>query len=194
MPKGFIDMMPIENEPIQQADAKVTPMWNEIVEYFHESPQRLKVAQAIVRHGFNIEKPGIIRCGPIRIPLKSIGDALGIDRRTVRATTEDICLNEKLCEFFKRLQPAGPSLERVREVLGYGVLTIYVESPENAGILSDVTSIIAGYGISIRQVLAEDVEIYEEPCLKVITHEPLPGRVIETLTGIKGVSRVIIEN
>jgi predicted regulator of amino acid metabolism with ACT domain len=73
------------------------------------------------------------------------------------------------------------------------VLTIYVESPENAGILSEVTSIIAGYGISIRQVLAEDVEIYEEPCLKVITHEPLPGRVIETLTAIKGVSRVVIE-
>ncbi len=168
-------------------------MWREIVEYFHESPQRLKVAQAIVRHGFNIEKPGVIRCGPIRVPLKAIGDALGIDRRTVRATTEDICQNDQLCEFFKRLQPAGPSLEKVREVLGYGVLTIFVESPENAGILSEVTSTIAGYGISIRQVLAEDIDIYEEPCLKVITHEPLPGRVIETLTAIKGVSRVIIE-
>ena len=153
----------------------------------------MKVAQAIVRHGFHIEKPGLVRCGAIRIPLKAIGDALGIDRRTVRATTEDICQNEKLCEFFKRLRPAGPSLEKVREVLGYGVLTIYVDSPENAGILSDVTSIIAGYGISIRQVLAEDVEVYEQPCLKVITHEPLPGRVIETLTAIKGVNRVIIE-
>jgi len=39
---------------------------------------------------------------------------------------------------------------------------------------------IAGYGIPIRQVLAEDVAIYQDPCLKVITEEPLPGRVIET--------------
>jgi predicted regulator of amino acid metabolism with ACT domain len=171
----------------------VCGMWREIVEYFHDSPQRLKVAQAIVRHGFTIEKPGIIRCGNIRIPLKAIGDALGIDRRTVRATTEDICQDERLCQFFMRLQPAGPSLEKVREVLGYGVLTIYVESPANAGILSEVTSIIAGYGIAIRQVLAEDVEIYPEPCLKVITQDPLPGRVIETLAAVKGVNRVIID-
>ncbi|MFX0108625.1 MAG: amino acid-binding protein [Candidatus Hodarchaeota archaeon] len=168
-------------------------MWKEIVEYFEDSPQRLRVAQAIVRHGFNIEGAGVVKCGDIRIPLKALGDSLGIDRRTVRATTEDICQNEVLCEFFKRLQPAGPSLEKVREVLGYGVVTIYVESPQNAGILSEVTSIIAGYGISIRQVLAEDIEIYEEPCLKVITHEPLPGRVIENLAAVKGVSRVIID-
>ena len=78
-------------------------------------------------------------------------------------------------------------------VLGYGVVTIFVESPENPGILSEVTSNIAGYGIPIRQVLAEDVAIYEQPCLKVITQEPLSGKVIETLTAIKGVSRVIID-
>ena len=65
--------------------------------------------------------------------------------------------------------------------------------PETPGILSEVTSRIASYGIPIRQVLAEDVAIYEEPCLKVITQNPLPGRVIETLSEIKGVRKVIIE-
>jgi len=168
-------------------------MWREIVDFFQESPQRLKVAQAIVRHGFRIESPGVIKCGAIRIPLKALGDSLDIDRRTVRATTEDICVDEKMCQFFQRLEPAGPSLERVREVLGYGVVEIYVDSPRNSGILSEVTSTIAGYGISIRQVLAEDIEIYEDPCLKVITDEPLPGNVIETLTAVKGVVRVVIE-
>ncbi|NHJ13364.1 MAG: amino acid-binding protein [Candidatus Thorarchaeota archaeon] len=168
-------------------------MWREIVEYFRESPQRLRVAQAIVRHGFRIERPGIVKCGEIRIPLKALGDSLEIDRRTVKATAEDICQNERLCQFFSRLEPAGPSLERVREVLGYGVVKIHVESPANAGILSEVTSTIASYGISIRQVLAEDIEIYENPCLKVITDEPLPGSVIETLTAVKGVNRVVIE-
>ena len=168
-------------------------MWRTIVDYLSESPQRLKVAEAIVRHGFHIEAPGVIKCGDIRIPLKSLGNALGIDRRTVRATTEDICENEQLCEFFSLLRPAGPSLEKVRSVLGYGVVTIFVESPDSPGILSEVTSMIAGYGIPIRQVLAEDVAIYQEPCLKVITEEPLPGRVIETLADIKGVRKVIID-
>jgi len=168
-------------------------MWRTIVDHLSESPQRLKVAEAIVRHGFHVERPGVIKCGDIRIPLKSLGNALGIDRRTVRATTEDICEDEELCEFFSLLRPAGPSLERVRNVLGYGVVTIFVESPDSPGILSEVTSMIAGYGIPIRQVLAEDVAIYQDPCLKVITEEPLPGRVIETLADIKGVRKVIID-
>lgn len=168
-------------------------MWRRIVDYFRESPQRLKVAQAIVRHGLHVDGPGNVKCGDIRIPLKSMGSALGIDRRTVRATTEDICNNDDLCEFFRMLRPAGPSLEKVKDVFGYGVVTIFVEFPQNPGILSEVTSMIAGYGIPIRQVLAEDVAIYEEPCLKVITQEPLPGRVIEILADIQGVRKVIID-
>ena len=168
-------------------------MWRRVVDFFKDSPQRLKVAQAIVRHGFSVEGPGLIKCGDIRIPLKSLGAALDIDRRTVRATTEDICKNTELCDFFKLLKPAGPSLEGVHRVLGYGVVTILVESPDSPGIISEVTSKIAGHKIPIRQVLAEDVAIYEEPCLKVITLEPLPGTVIESLSRIPGVRKVIID-
>ncbi len=168
-------------------------MRRRIVEFFKDSPQRLKVAQAIVRHGFSVDGPGVIKCGDIRIPLKSLGTALDIDRRTVRATTEDICSTSDLCDFFKLLKPAGPSLEGVRRVLGYGVVTIMVESPDSPGILSAVTSMIAGYGIPIRQVLAEDVAIYQDPCLKVITEDPLPGSVIKNLSDINGVRKVIID-
>ncbi len=168
-------------------------VWKKIGSRFHESPQRLVVAQALIRHGFHVQGKGDIRCGSIRIPLKSIGDALGIDRRTVRATTEEIWDDNELKTFFSRLRPAGTSLEKVSQVLGYGVVTIYVESPENPGILSKVAATIAGHGIQIRQVIAEDVAVYQEPCLKVITQKPLPGNVIESLTGIQGVSRVIIE-
>jgi predicted regulator of amino acid metabolism with ACT domain len=168
-------------------------MWRKIVDFFKDSPQRLKVAQAIVRHGFSVERPGLIKCGDIRIPLKSLGFALDIDRRTVRATTVDICSKSELCDFFKLLRPAGPSLEGVRELLGYGVVTILVDAPDSPGIVSAVTSLIAGRGIPIRQVLAEDVAIYPEPCLKVITEEPLPGSVIRNLSDIKGVRKVIID-
>jgi len=168
-------------------------MWRKIVDFFKDSPQRLIVAQAIVRHGFSVEGPGLIKCGDIRIPLKSLGAALNIDRRTVRATTEDICKKQELCDFFRLLSPAGPSLEGVRELLGYGVVTILVQSPGSPGIISAVTSVIAGHGIPIRQVLAEDVAIYPEPCLKVITEEPLPGSIIRNLSDIKGVRKVIID-
>jgi len=169
-------------------------MWEKICDKFEAYPQRLVVAQEIVRHGLRIEAPGVVKCGDIGISLTAIGEAVGVDRRTVRSLTEDVCADEELCEFFSRLQPAGPSLENVCEVFGYGFVKIYVESPENPGILSEVTATIAGYGVAIRQVLAEDVAIYQKPCLKVITQEPLRGAIIETLSNIKGVTRVIIEN
>ncbi len=176
-------------------------MWRKIMGSFKESPRRLAVAKALLRHGFSIDKESkkdsknssvIVKCGNIHVPLKSIGDALGIDRRTVRATVDDIYGNEELRVLYSRILPAGPSLEKVSEIMGYGVVTIYVHSPEDPGILSEVTQAIAGYNIAIRQVLAEDVAIYEEPCLKVITKTPLPGAVIETLSSIRGVTRVII--
>ena len=168
-------------------------MWEQIVEYFRGSPRRLEVAQTIIRHGFRVEAPGVIKCRDVHISLSAIGAALDLDRRTVRATTEDICANEQLFKFFSRLQPAGASLEQVSDSLGYGVVTIFVESPENAGILSQVTSTISGYGIAIRQVIAEDVAIFRKPCLKVMTEGPLPGSVIHSLTSLPGVSRVIID-
>jgi predicted regulator of amino acid metabolism with ACT domain len=144
-------------------------------------------------HGFRVESAGVVKCRTIRIPLKSIGDALGIDRRTVRSTTEAICSDPKLYELFSRIEPAGPSLEKVSKVFGYGVVKVYVESPELPGILSEVASTIADYNVPIRQVIAEDVAIYEEPCLKIITQEPLSGSVIDSLRAIKGVSRVVID-
>ena len=78
-------------------------MWRKIVEYFQKSPTRLQVAQALIRHGFQVEAPGVIKCRDIKIPVKSISDALGIDRRTVRDTTEDICDNEELFLFFRNI-------------------------------------------------------------------------------------------
>jgi len=168
-------------------------MWQQIVERFSDMPFRLKVARALICHGFHIEAPGVIKCRNVRIPLKAIGDALDVDRRTVRATTEDVCNDEAIFKFFSLIRPAGASLEKVAKLLGYGVVTIYVESPEDPGILSQVTSTISGHGVSIRQVLAEDAAICEEACLKVVTEKPMKGAAIEALTSIPGVNRVIIE-
>jgi len=168
-------------------------MWQKIVERFNDMPLRLKVAKALICHGFHIEAPGVVKCNEVRIPLKAIGDALDVDRRTVRATTEDVCNDEEIFKFFSLIRPAGASLEKVAKLFGYGVVTIYVESPENPGILSQVTSTISGHDVSIRQVLAEDIAICEEACLKVVTENPMKGAAIEALTSIPGVSRVIIE-
>ena len=71
--------------------------------------------------------------------------------------------------------------EKLKSVL---VLRIYSELDFNS--ISDVL------GISIRQILAEDAEIYPDPKLIIITEKPIPGELIPILLKIPSVSQVTI--
>jgi predicted regulator of amino acid metabolism with ACT domain len=76
--------------------------------------------------------------------------------------------------------------------MGYGVLEITVLDPSAPGIVHRVTSEIAGRGISIRQVVADDPRFYDPPMLTIITEEPLPGDLLRTIKEIEGVDQLII--
>jgi Predicted regulator of amino acid metabolism, contains ACT domain len=53
-----------------------------------------------------------------------------------------------------------------------------------------VTSLIANYDISIRQVVSEDPEFTNEPALYVITDEELPGSLLVAIRELSYVRRV----
>ena len=89
------------------------------------------------------------------------------------------------------LKPAGPLLRDVAQYLGYGVVEIRAK-PEAPGIIAEVTVLIAKEGISIRQILAEDAEIYPDPKLILITDRPIPGELLPRLLKISTVKQVTI--
>jgi predicted regulator of amino acid metabolism with ACT domain len=166
-------------------------LWNKTKRFFGDSPSKLKVAKLIVETGLRIGDKGKIYCGEIEIPATKLAVAAGVDRRVIKETAEAILQAEDLRGIFMNLKPAGPLLRDVAQYLGYGVLEIKAKS-EAPGIIAEATVLIAKEGISIRQILAEDADIYPDPKLILITDRPIPGELLPKLLKIPTVEQVTI--
>ena len=75
-------------------------------------------------------------------------------------------------------------------VLDLTVLTIEVAEADEAGIVAEVTGILADHGVSIRQVLSEDPEFTDDPKLYVITDADLSGALLVEIRELSYVRRV----
>lgn len=166
-------------------------MWTKVKDFLEDSPSKLKIARLIVEAGLRIDENGKIYCGEIEIPATKIAAAAGVDRRVVRDTTEAILKAEDLKKIFMNLKPAGPLLRDVAQYLGYGVVEFRAK-PEAPGIVAEATALIAKEGISIRQILAEDAEIFPDPKLLLITEKPVPGELLPKFLKISTVKQVTI--
>lgn len=79
----------------------------------------------------------------------------------------------------------------VAKYLGYGVVEIRAQ-PDAPGIIAEAATLLSRAGISIRQILAEDAEIYPDPKLIMITDHPIPGDLINQFLHIPTVQQVTI--
>ncbi len=166
-------------------------MWTQVKNYFSDSPSKLKIAKLIVESGLRIDEKGRIYCGEIEIPATKLAAAAGVDRRIVKDTAQAILESEELKKIFMNLKPAGPLLRDVAQYLGYGVIE-FKARPEAPGIIAEATALIAKEGISIRQILAEDAEIYPDPKLLLITEKPIPGELLNKFLKISTVKQVTV--
>ena len=82
-------------------------------------------------------------------------------------------------------------MKDVAPFLGYGVIEIRAK-PDAVGIIAATSTLIAEEGISIRQILAEDAEIYPDPKLIIITEKPIPGDLLSKFLKIPTVINVTI--
>ena len=165
-------------------------MWKKIERLFEKTPIRLKVTRLLLELGLSIKENDEIYCGPIEIPPTKIARALGIDHRTVMKTVEKITRSE-LKEIFARIKPAGTFLGDVAEHLGFSV-TVITADPRTVGIVAKILTLIANEGIKIRQIIAEDPELFPEPKLTILTERTIPGEIIQDFLKIKGIKDVTV--
>jgi len=174
-----------------KARSEFSPLWKREESYLENNPAQLKVARAIVELGFHIGTDGKVYCGSIEIPAAKIAKPLGVDRRVVREATKSILANPELSRIFTKIGSAGPFFGEVAEHLGFGVIVINAD-PNTVGIVAKAASLIADKGISIRQIIAEDPELYPEPKLTIVTEKPVPGDTIHKFLEIPGVLKVTV--
>lgn len=175
----------------------IVEIWSRIERLFSRrekgrpAERSLKVIKTIIAHGFRIGRDRQVYCGDVRIPITSLAEACGVDRRTVRKAIEVVASDPKLRSFFENLEPAGPFLRKVSEMLGYSCLIVETFR-DQPGIIASVSSVLAKRGINIVQIVAEDPSLYEEPKLYIIAQGEIPQDVMSEILSnplIKSLSR-----
>jgi predicted regulator of amino acid metabolism with ACT domain len=167
-------------------------MFDIIMRKFKGSPSQQVVIKLLLTRGFSVNDKGRVVSGNIEIPHTQIAGELGIDRRVVDSTTSAILGDENLKPIFQNISSI-PSLRDLAPVLKLSVLTVEVHKAGDPGIVSEITSMIAKRGISIRQTISEDPEFTDKPKLYIITNEQLPGELVNELISLEFVRKIGIE-
>lgn len=164
-------------------------MWRKISEKLREFPARLKVVRLMIEYGIGLREDGKIVVGPVEIPDVSLARAAGVDRRVVKRTVEQLLTDPGLKRIFTGLRPAGAFLAPIAKELGYYVVEIRAE-PWAPGILAGAAQVAAEEGISVRQAVAEDPELFPEPKLTLVLERPLSGEGLNKILKIPHVKSV----
>lgn len=166
-------------------------MWKEIEESFEKFPAQKKVALFLLKHGFSVAEDNRIMCGGAEVQHTRIAEILGVDRRAVDAAASKILKHRKLRNIYANLQSIA-FLRDIAPSLGLGVIVVTAEDASKPGTMGAVTSEIARHGIAIRQAIADDPYLTENPQLTVITDGKITGALFEALKKIKGVKKITI--
>ena len=165
-------------------------MW-EILAKFRRFPAQEKVIRLILQRGFQVSENGRVISGEIDIPHAQIAKELDVDRRVVDTTAAAIREDEELWKIFRNIR-SMTFLGEVAPVLGLGVIQITPVDASKTGILGNVASAVASYGLSIRQAISDDPYFVEDPKLTIITDGRIPGDLVRLLTEIAGVKKVTV--
>jgi len=165
-------------------------VWSIIENSTRRKKAQMAVLRKMLETGVRVDKDGRYYLGDIEIPDISISRALGIDRRVVRQTADLILSDPDLENIFTRLIPVA-FFRDVSPYLGFTVIVV-TSQPERPGVISEVTSIIAKHRLTIRQALADDPELVEEPKLTMVIEGEIPPDVITELQNMKVVKSLTI--
>jgi predicted regulator of amino acid metabolism with ACT domain len=166
-------------------------MWREILDKFRRLPAQEKVIRLILQRGFQVNEQGRVVSGGIEIAHAQIARELDVDRRVVDTTAIAIREDEELYKIFKNVR-SMTFLGELAPVLGLGVIEITPVNAAKTGILGNVASAVARYGLSIRQAVSDDPYFVEDPKLTIITEGKIPGDLVRLLMEMDGVKRVTV--
>ena len=167
-------------------------MWKKIEETFKNRPSQLKVVKEIYKKGFQVDSNGKICSGKIKIPHVQLAQSIGVDRRVVDEATKILLEDVSLKKIFMNLDSV-PFLRNVASYFGMSVLIVTAEDAHQPGLLSRITQILGVHKVSIRQAVAKDPEIDEQPKVYLMIDGTIPSDVIVKIQEMKGIKSVTLQ-
>lgn len=152
-------------------------MWREVKERFSKQRGRMNVVKKMIELGLRVGEDGRIYVGDVEVSDVALARAAGVDRRVVRSTVKQILGDEALRDILTKVKPVGASLVDVASRLGFQVLVVEAD-PKMPGVIASVTSVLARYGVVVRQALADDPDLAPEPRLTLVVQGEVPAEAL----------------
>ncbi len=165
-------------------------MLDRIVEFFKGQRAKQKVVETMLKYGIRVDAKGKMYFTDIELAPAKIGRGLGIDRRVVIDTAKEIAKHPDLFRIFSVLEPRA-NVAGVAKTLGNTVIVIHADAHQS-GIISKVTSVLYEHKMPIRQIVADDPDLFPDPVLTVIIDGRLPTKVIGVIRKLDVASSISI--
>ncbi len=155
--------------------------------YFRSYSARKKVAEVLYTNGLSI-RDSKIYSGKVEIPISSVANAAGVNRKIVYHTIEFVEKNYPLKVIFEKLQPAA-NLSNIAPEMGWDVLEIGIKKGKFACTIGKVITALFDYKCHIRQVLGEE-PITGSGKLTIVLEGTIPVDIISQIRDVKGVGAI----
>ena len=151
-------------------------------ERFAGQRAKLRVVSALLRIGIRVDKEGKLYCDAIELAPVKMARALSVDRRVIIETAREIAADPKLLAIFSAMVPIA-NVSRAAKYFGHDVIEIDAD-PNTTGLTAKVASILARHKVGIRQIIADDPDLYPEPKMMVVVDGHLPRKAVEELRAL----------
>jgi len=152
-------------------------------EHFAGQRAKLRVVTTLLRLGIRVDAKGKLYCDAIELAPAKMGRALSVDRRVVIETAREIAADPKLLAIFSSLIPIA-NVSHAAKYFGHDVIEIDAD-PNTTGLTAKVASILARHKVGIRQIIADDPDLYPEPKMMVVAEGKLPRKAVEELRSLR---------
>jgi len=166
-------------------------VWPRIRAEFGRQFVRPDVVRKMIECGMRVSDNLKIYVGDVEVDYLAISRAVGVDRRVVKQTAEQIRRSPYLYSIFARTKPLGTSLVDLVSLLGYTAIVVEAD-PKSPGVMAGVAEILSRHGMVVRQAVAEDPEMVPDAKMTLVVEGQLTGQAMEELHGLEAVKSIKI--
>ncbi|MFH1095679.1 MAG: hypothetical protein V1728_05675 [Candidatus Micrarchaeota archaeon] len=165
-------------------------MWKLFEEHFSRHSAGRLVVEAFLKYGYSVHPDGTVWCGPVAMAPAKIAQALGVDRRVVLSAAKKIASHEGLLKVFAPLQPRADFSDCAKE-LGFDAIEISADA-HASGVVSQVTGVLSQRKVALRQVIADDPDLFLDPKLTIVLDGKLDAKTLELLRKLPCAKKITI--
>lgn len=147
-----------------------------VEEFFAGSRAKLRIVATLLRLGIRVDKSGGLYCDTIELAPAKVARSLGVDRRVVIETARDIADDPELFPVFSDLLPIA-NVSKAAKFFGHNVIEIAAD-PNSVGVVGKVAGVLSKNKVKIRQIIADDPDLYPEPALRIVVEGKLPQKAL----------------